>query len=99
MITLSTSPTTSARAKERPTPEPRRRKLDIHRKISGAIIAVIVIVQVYPLAWLFVTSIRTEGDFANGNPFALPTQITFDNYVRAFASGNLGLNILNSLIV
>jgi raffinose/stachyose/melibiose transport system permease protein len=58
-----------------------------------------VIVQVYPLAWLFLTSLRTEEDFVTGNPFALPSSITFDNYVRAFSLGNLGLNILNSLIV
>ena len=53
--------------------------------------------QVYPLAWLFITSVRTAQDFAGGNPFALPTEITFDNYARAFETGNLGLNILNSL--
>ncbi|WP_291048921.1 carbohydrate ABC transporter permease [Herbiconiux sp.] len=80
-------------------PRPRRRQLHLQRKITGVIVALIVIVQVYPLAWLFITSVRTEQDFAGGNPFALPTEITFDNYARAFATGNLGLNILNSLIV
>ncbi|WP_382304045.1 carbohydrate ABC transporter permease [Herbiconiux sp. UC225_62] len=80
-------------------PRPRRRQLHLQRKITGVIVALIVIVQVYPLAWLFITSVRTEQDFAGGNPFALPTEITFDNYTRAFATGNLGLNILNSLIV
>ncbi len=80
-------------------PRPRRRQLHLQRKLTGVIVALIVIVQVYPLAWLFITSVRTEQDFAGGNPFALPTEITFDNYTRAFATGNLGLNILNSLIV
>jgi raffinose/stachyose/melibiose transport system permease protein len=82
-----------------PMPGPRRRRFQASRTITGVIVALIVIVQVYPLAWLFITSVRTEQDFADGNPFALPTQITFDNYARAFATGNLGLNILNSLIV
>lgn len=59
----------------------------------------IVVVQVYPLAWLFLTSFRTASDFAGGNPFALPSEFTLENYSRAFASGNLGLNILNSLLV
>jgi raffinose/stachyose/melibiose transport system permease protein len=36
------------------------------------LIMLIVIVQVYPLAWLFLTSLRTEHDFATGDPFALP---------------------------
>jgi raffinose/stachyose/melibiose transport system permease protein len=80
-------------------PVPKRRPVDIRRTITGVIVALIVIVQVYPLAWLFITSVRTEKDFAGGNPFAWPTEVTFDNYARAFATGNLGLNILNSFIV
>ncbi len=63
------------------------------------LVVVIVAAQVYPLAWLFITSLRTEQDFASGNPFALPSALTLDNFARAFATGNLGLNILNSFIV
>jgi ABC-type sugar transport system, permease component len=77
----------------------RRQKPNLYRSISTLLIVAIVIVQVYPLAWLFLTSLRTETDYANGNPFALPSSLTFDNYVRAFGTGNLGLNILNSFIV
>lgn len=77
----------------------RRRRIDVHRTMASVIVALIVIVQVYPLAWLFIQSVRTERDFASGDPFAFPTEVTFDNYARAFATGNLGLNILNSLIV
>jgi len=97
-MTLTASrPTDTTRPGRRPTP--RRRPVDVRRTITGVIVVLIVIVQVYPLAWLFITSVRTEKDFAGGNPFALPTEVTFDNYARAFATGNLGLNILNSFIV
>ncbi|KQQ07594.1 carbohydrate ABC transporter permease [Rathayibacter sp. Leaf296] len=82
-----------------PLPRPRRRRPDRFKVLTAILVTVIVIVQVYPLAWLFLTSLRTEEDFVTGNPFALPSSITFDNYVRAFSLGNLGLNILNSLIV
>jgi raffinose/stachyose/melibiose transport system permease protein len=70
-----------------------------HRILSGALVAIIVVIQVYPLLWLFMTSVRTADDFAGGNPFSLPSEVTFDNYFRAFDVGNLGLSILNSLIV
>jgi len=83
----------------RPAPAHRRRRLNVHRTLASVIIALIVVVQVYPLAWLFLTSVRTERDFAAGNPFALPSEVTFENYARAFETGNLWLNILNSLIV
>ncbi|MFP3712442.1 carbohydrate ABC transporter permease [Puerhibacterium sp. TATVAM-FAB25] len=85
-----------------PAPHRARRRaprLRAHRTLLTATILLIVVVQVYPLLWLFLTSFRTATDFAGGNPFALPTEYTLDNYARAFATGNLGLNILNSLVV
>lgn len=89
----------------RPTRPLRRRtaslspRLRVQRTLLTVTIVLIVIVQVYPLAWLFITSFRTAADFAGGNPFALPSEWTLDNYARAFATGNLGLNIVNSLVV
>lgn len=80
-------------------PRRRRNRLDIVRFVSRILIVAIVAVQVYPLLWLFVTSLRTEKDFTEGNAFGLPSSLTLDNYIRAFGTGNLGLNILNSLIV
>jgi raffinose/stachyose/melibiose transport system permease protein len=77
----------------------RRKPASLHGTLSRVLIALIVIVQVYPLAWLFITSLRTEHDFATGDPFALPKSLTWENYARAFETGNLWLNILNSFIV
>lgn len=77
----------------------RRRKPNVYSTVSKVLVTLIVIVQVYPLVWLFLTSLRDEHDFAAGNPFSLPRSITFDNYSRAFAVGSLSKNIANSLIV
>lgn len=84
---------------DRPRRAPRPYRLRVQRTLLTITIVLIVIVQVYPLAWLFITSFRTAADFAGGNPFALPTEFTLDNYVRAFSTGNLWVNMLNSLIV
>lgn len=85
------------------TPEPpqrvRRRKLALPRTLSSTLIAVIVIAQVYPLVWLLISSLRTAQDFAASNPFSFPTEFTLENYSRAFSSGDLGTNIVNSLVV
>lgn len=77
----------------------RSSRLRVQRTILTVTVIVIVLVQVYPLVWLLLTSFRTATDFAAGNPFALPSEFTLDNYARAFSTGNLGLNIVNSLIV
>lgn len=94
-----TRPTPASSESRPPLPRRRNRKPSLHGALSKVLIALIVIVQVYPLAWLFITSLRTEQDFATGDPFALPKAITFDNYARAFETGNLGMNIVNSFIV
>lgn len=95
-----TPPTKTAPATPR---EPARRKkptrLRVQRWLLSATVVLVVVVQVYPMLWLVLTSFRTATDFAAGNPFAIPTQFTLENYSRAFSMGNLGLNILNSLIV
>jgi raffinose/stachyose/melibiose transport system permease protein len=76
-----------------------RRKVTRFRLLLRALVALIVVVQVYPLVWLFLTSLKTNREFTEGNPFAIPTSLTFDNYARAFRVGNLGLNMLNSFVV
>ncbi|MDQ0822319.1 raffinose/stachyose/melibiose transport system permease protein [Arthrobacter sp. V4I6] len=100
-MTAPAAPITRPRAVPSDSPPPlrRRRPPSLHSTLSRVLIALIVIVQVYPLAWLFITSLRTEHDFATGDPFALPKSLTWENYARAFETGNLWLNILNSFIV
>ncbi|MEV6103606.1 carbohydrate ABC transporter permease [Streptomyces sp. NPDC051940] len=80
-------------------PRPARRRPDVPRVLSRVVVSLLVVVQVYPLLWLFLTSVRDEQDFASGNPFGLPTSFTLDNFSRAFEQGDLGRYILNSLIV
>jgi raffinose/stachyose/melibiose transport system permease protein len=99
MSTLATTSPAPATTRTRPGLPRRRKKIQPFRIATSIIVTAIVIVQVYPLAWLFITSVRTESDFTTGNPFALPSSITFDNFARALSVGNLGQNILNSLIV
>jgi len=96
---MTSTLTSPRRVEARPRPAIRPQRVRTFRLLSRALIWLIVAVQVYPLAWLFLTSLKTNRDFAEGNPFALPTSLTFDNYRRAFGVGNLGLNMLNSLIV
>lgn len=83
-------------ARRRPAHSPRVRA---QRTLLTVTVVAIVVMQVYPLVWLLLTSFRTAADFAGGNPFALPSSFTLENYGRAFSTGNLWLNIANSFIV
>ncbi len=74
-------------------------RLHISRKLTTVLVVVIVLVQVYPLLWMILTSLRPAGDFASGNAFGLPGSLTLENYGRAFGMADLGRFILNSLVV
>ncbi|MGW0817298.1 carbohydrate ABC transporter permease [Streptomyces viridiviolaceus] len=98
--TFARTPVSPAKDVRPPAPPAAaRRHPNIYRVLSRVLIAALVVVQVYPLVWLFLTSMRDEQDFASGNPFGLPTSFTLDNYARALEQGDLGQYILNSLTV
>ena len=84
-----------------PTPAPaaRRRRLRTARLVHRALLALVLLIQVYPFVWLVLTSVRSPEDFAAGSPFAPPSSFTPDNFVRAFAQGDIPAYILNSAIV
>ncbi|MNU41808.1 Trehalose transport system permease protein SugB [compost metagenome] len=60
---------------------------------------VLLIIQVYPLVWVFISSFKAPTDFSGDNPFSLPSQFTFGNYYNVWNKGNLGTYFSNSLIV
>ncbi|MCC6497715.1 MAG: carbohydrate ABC transporter permease [Propionibacteriaceae bacterium] len=77
----------------------RRRRLHLGRKFASLLVVLIVAVQVYPLLWLFITSLRPAQEFASGNAFGIPSALTLDNYARAFQSADLARYIFNSFVV
>ncbi len=98
LLAVPAPASTQARSSRPPRRRPRRDR-SIHHALSTALVVAIAVVQIYPLLWVFLTSIRDEQDFATGNPFALPSSITFANFSRAFELGHLGTYMRNSVIV
>jgi raffinose/stachyose/melibiose transport system permease protein len=91
--------TTVSRA-ERPSPAKRvPRRLHLSRKLTTLLVIIIVAVQIYPLLWLILTSLRPGQTFGSENLFALPSSLTIDNYIRAFETADLGRFIINSFLI
>lgn len=61
-------------------------------------LVMICITYILPLLWVFNVSFKTNKEIFTA-PFALPQNITFDNYSFAWTAGHLGIATLNSLIV
>ncbi|GAB3601549.1 carbohydrate ABC transporter permease [Microbacterium tumbae] len=80
-----------------------RRRLTVARALRSipALIGIVVllVVGLYPIAWLFLSSFKTQAEFIQGSTFALPESWNFQNYVDAWTTGDIAQNFLNSVIV
>jgi raffinose/stachyose/melibiose transport system permease protein len=51
-----------------------------------------------PFLWLLVSSLKTEAEIGQANPFSLPAKLMWQNYVDAWQIGGFGELLLNSLL-
>ena len=75
-----------------------RRSLRPTRIVFYLFVAVLVVVQVFPVAWLVVSSFRHNLELSI-DPFGLPKAFTLANYVTVFAKSNTLLYMRNSAII
>lgn len=89
------------------TPLPARRDVDPRRR--GArdflrrlpvrlLIAVLLIVEIYPIIWMLLGSFKTQSEFLNEPFWALPQSWDIVNYIEVFTTGEFGKYIVNSVI-
>jgi len=74
-------------------------RLRIMKRLSLLIVLVVLVIQTYPIVWIFISALRPAQDFAASNGFDLPSSLTLDNFRRAFEQGDLPLYFTNSFIV
>ena len=63
------------------------------------LIGVILVIEIYPLFWILTSSFKSQDEFLTEPLWSLPSALSWDNYVQAWTTGNLGRNALNSIIV
>lgn len=85
-----------------PRTQPRIAAIRRRRRARGAgrnlLIAVLVVIEVMPLAWLVLSSFKSQADFIDSPAWELPKHWLFGNYADAWTSGRIGLYIRNSLL-
>lgn len=74
-----------------------------HRKglISKILVYIVLILLavsiVVPVGWVFLASIKKDSEFY-GNPWVLPSEFHYQNFIDAFNKANMGAYFLNSII-
>ena len=67
------------------------------RRLPGRLLTlVLLIVVIYPLAWLFLGSLKSQSDYLNSPSYSLPAHWMWGNYKAAWVTGDLGIYIRNS---
>ncbi|WHE05968.1 carbohydrate ABC transporter permease [Thermoanaerobacterium thermosaccharolyticum] len=64
-----------------------------------AMLAIWAIIQLYPLFWLFLFSVKNNTEIFGGNILGFPRIWQWSNYSEALSSGNVGRYFINSTIV
>ncbi|MDX2623086.1 carbohydrate ABC transporter permease [Streptomyces sp. NPDC019826] len=62
------------------------------------VVTLLLVVEFYPLIWMFLTSLKSNDDYLNNSTWSLPTTWEWGNYSEAWITGHLGLYVQNSLL-
>src|SRR5690625_3587348 len=66
--------------------------------ISHSVLIVWCILVIAPMLWTLLSAFKTSSEIF-GNPFGLPADWNFDNFVNAWVSSQIGLAFVNTIIV
>jgi len=65
---------------------------------SKIFIILFLCVQMYPIIWLLLSSVKSPSEFSLRAVYALPEKLTFSNYAVAWTVGKMGIYFRNSAI-
>jgi raffinose/stachyose/melibiose transport system permease protein len=95
-MAISTAPAVMAAPRRTGRRSPRRSVFGV---IKWALVGLLVLVEVYPLFWLLMGSFKTQDEFFSKPTWALPESFDLSNYVEALTTGDIAINLRNSLLV
>jgi raffinose/stachyose/melibiose transport system permease protein len=62
------------------------------------VVTLLLVVEIYPLIWMFLTSLKSNDDYLNNSTWSLPATWEWGNYSEAWTTGHLGLYVQNSVL-
>jgi raffinose/stachyose/melibiose transport system permease protein len=96
MVATTTAPVRVERKRRPPRPT-RSPTASLKRIPARLLIVALLVIELFPLVWLFVGSVKSQSDHLNRSTLSLPTHWVWSNYRVAWETGQLGTYIRNSL--
>lgn len=76
-----------------------KKKFSIYKIFVYLALFALAISIVIPIIWVFMASLKSQMELVSGNPFALPKELLWGNFVAAFQKARMGDYLLNTVIV
>jgi ABC-type glycerol-3-phosphate transport system permease component len=70
----------------------------VSKQISRILLIVLVVINIYPLLFTLITSLKTADEFY-GDIWSLPSHFYIGNYINAFVQGHIGEYFFNSIAI
>ena len=61
-------------------------------------VGVLLVIEIYPLVWMFLNSLKSREEYLNLPAWAPPTEPQWENYAIAWESGNFAVTLRNSIL-
>jgi len=75
------------------------RKQSVWKLLIWTLVVILVLIELYPLTWLLLSSFKAPAEFSLNPIYALPEGFYWQNYIRAWTEGRMGVYFRNSLMV
>ncbi|MEF2277337.1 carbohydrate ABC transporter permease [Deinococcus sp. YIM 134068] len=62
------------------------------------LVLLVVFIAVYPVVWIFLSSLKGADEFTANPMWALPQALHWENYARAWTEGNMSRYFINSVL-
>lgn len=77
----------------------RVKHLEIGKKFVFLILCTYAVIQIFPLFWLIMFSLKDNAQIFGGNVLGLPSPWVFENYWVTIGGAKVGIYLINSVIV
>lgn len=78
-----------------------KRRVSIRKLLARipvwVLIGLLLVVEIYPLLWMLLSSFKTSDEFSTGTFWSLPAGLAWQNYVQAWTAG-MSTYFLNSIL-
>ena len=66
--------------------------------VVKTLIVLFLLVEIYPMIWMVLSSLRSPSEFTNSPIYALPKGFYYQNYLKAWTVGKMNIYYRNSII-